>query len=107
MAKLGYLLLKQGKWEKQQLIPEEWIDSATVKHITANDKYDYGYQFWISKNIGVKNYFFRGAYPPSKKIITVIPELNTVVVYVGEYYKTDEMLKDFIIPALAQLDIEK
>ena len=107
MAKLGYLLLKQGKWEDQQLIPEEWIDAATKKQITVNDKYDYGYQFWISRNIGVKNYFFRGAYPPSKKIITVIPELNTVVVYVGEYHKTDELLKDFIIPALENPDIEE
>lgn len=106
MAKLGYLLLNKGKWEEQQLVPEKWIDVATKTQINVNDQYDYGYQFWISRNIGVDNYFFRGSYPPSKKIITIIPELNTVVVYVGEYGKTDMLLKDFIIPALKIQDIE-
>ncbi len=100
MAKLGYLLLKQGKWQEQQLIARDWIGRATENKITVSEQYGYGYQFWISRNIGVKNFFFRGSYPPSKKIITVIPEFNTVVVYVGENYDTNRLLRDFIVPAI-------
>ena len=70
------------------------------KHITANDTYDYGYQVWIPKNIGTNGFLFRGSYPPSTKIVAVLPELNSVVVYVGENYNTNALLREFIVPAL-------
>lgn len=100
MAKLGYLLLKKGKWENLQLVPAEWVAKLSSKHVVANDKYHYGYQVWIPKNIGTECFLFRGSYPPSTKIVAVMPELNSVVVYVGENYNTTRLLRDFIVPAL-------
>ena len=100
LAKLGYLLLKNGKWENLQIVPEEWVSKMSYKHIIANDKYDYGYQVWIPKDIGTECFLFRGSYPPSTKIVAVLPELNSVVVYVGENYNTNELLRDFIVPGL-------
>ena len=32
-ARLGYLWLKKGRWNKQQLIPEKWVKSATKRFI--------------------------------------------------------------------------
>jgi len=100
MAKLGYLLLKKGKWEDLQVIPEAWVSKMSSRYVVANDNYDYGYQCWIPKNIGTDCFLFIGSYPPSKKIVAVLPELNSVVVYVGENYHTTTLLQDFIIPAL-------
>lgn len=100
MAKLGYLLLKKGKWEDAQLLSEEWVSKISSKHSVANDNYDYGYQVWIPKNIGTECFLFIGSYPPSKKIVAVLPELNAVVVYVGENYNTNDLLRDVIVPAL-------
>ena len=100
MAKLGYLLLKKGKWKDLQIVPEEWVLKMSSKHVVANDKFDYGYQVWISKNIESECFLFRGSYPPSTKIVAVLPELNSVVVYVGENYNTDALLQDFIVPVL-------
>ena len=100
MAKLGYLLLKKGKWEDWQILPEEWVSKLSSKHVEANNKYDYGYQCWIPKNIGTACFLFRGSYPPSTKIVAVLPKLNSVVVYVGENYNTIKLLRDFIVPAL-------
>ena len=100
MAKLGYLLLKKGKWEDLQLVSKQWVSKMSSIHVEANSKYDYGYQVWIPKNMGTECYLFRGSYPPSTKIVAVLPELNSVVVYVGENYETIELLRDFIVPAL-------
>ncbi|NRB47926.1 MAG: serine hydrolase [Saprospiraceae bacterium] len=100
LARLGYLLLKKGSWEESQIVPEAWVAKMSNKHIEANSKYDYGYQVWIPKNIGTSCFLFRGSYPPSTKIVAVLPELNSVVVYVGENYSTIELLRDFIVPRL-------
>ncbi len=100
MAKLGYLLLKKGKWQDLQIVSEEWVSKMSSKYVEANDTYDYGYQCWIPKNIGTEGFLFIGSYPPSKKVVAVLPELNSVVVYVGENYNTTDLLRDFIVPAL-------
>lgn len=102
MAKLGHLLLKKGKWKDLQIVPEEWVSKMSSKHVVANDKYDYGYQVWIPKNIETECFLFRGSYPPSTKIVAVLPQLNSVVVYVGENYNTNRLLRDFIVPVLQQ-----
>ena len=73
--------------------------TASHPEPTANF-YDYGYQVWIPRDIGTTCYLFRGSYPPSTKIVAVMPELNSVVVYVGENYDTIELLRDLIVPAL-------
>ena len=45
MVKFGYLYLKDGEWEGQQLISREWISESTTNQIgslkTGNDKYGY------------------------------------------------------------------
>lgn len=102
MAKLGYLLLKNGKWNDLQIVPEAWVAKMSSRYVAANDNYDYGYQCWIPKDIGTESFLFIGSYPPSKKIVAVLPELNSVVVYVGENYNTTDLLRDFIVPALKQ-----
>lgn len=100
MAKLGYLLLKKGKWGDLQIVSEEWVSKMSSIQVEANSKYDYGYQVWIPKNMGTECFLFRGSYPPSTKIVAVLPKLNSVVVYVGENYNTIELLRDLIVPAL-------
>ena len=45
-AKLGYLFLKRGVWEDQQLVSEEWVHKSTEMHIHNIDGPDYGYQWW-------------------------------------------------------------
>lgn len=103
MAKLGYLLLHKGKWEDAQIVPEEWVARLSRNYLEANENYDYGYQVWIPKNVGTECFMFIGSYPPSKKIIAVLPELNSVVAYVGENYNTNDLLRDYIVPALKKL----
>ena len=33
MAKFGYLYLKDGLWEEEQLVPADWVEVSQQKHI--------------------------------------------------------------------------
>jgi CubicO group peptidase (beta-lactamase class C family) len=44
-AKIGFLLLNEGVWDGQQIVPADWAKEATMKQVSAGD--DYGYGWWI------------------------------------------------------------
>ncbi len=46
MAKIGLLVLNNGYWNGEQIVPEEWIDISTKPHIAESEFFDYGYQWW-------------------------------------------------------------
>jgi CubicO group peptidase (beta-lactamase class C family) len=60
VAAFGELLLRGGLWGGRQLVPREWVELATGRHIDSRhyaegaDRADflcgYGYQFWISRH---------------------------------------------------------
>ena len=47
MAKIGYLFLKDGRWQDQQIISPEWIKESARKQIDNYETYGYGYHWWI------------------------------------------------------------
>jgi CubicO group peptidase (beta-lactamase class C family) len=96
MARLGYLMLRNGIWKDKQIIPKYWVEKSTSSQIKANENWNYGYQFWFSEDSDYKSYCFRGYYPPAHKIIEVIPELDIVAVYVGENSDFKDVIKTYI-----------
>ena len=46
MAKIGLLVLNEGRWNDQQIIPENWIRESTQPHVSESEFFDYGYQWW-------------------------------------------------------------
>ena len=46
MAKLGYLFLRGGAWDGEQIVTPEWVQAATAKHTTTDNANGYGYQWW-------------------------------------------------------------
>lgn len=57
IAKFGVCLLESGKWDGQQILPEEWLAKAKQMHIITNDvprhrewSEGYGYHLWRSTN---------------------------------------------------------
>jgi CubicO group peptidase (beta-lactamase class C family) len=56
MARLGYLMLRQGKWRGQQLVPADWVQQMTSQTTpaaqmhpphTARRGFGYGYLWWL------------------------------------------------------------
>lgn len=92
MARVGYLLLREGRWEGRQLIAPEWIREMTgpvtpVHEMNPARRRDgphgYGYMTWVwdgAANVGP----YRGAYTGVGAVgqyITVLPALDLVVAH--------------------------
>lgn len=46
MAKTGLLVLNNGFWNGEQIVPKEWIDSSAKPHVAESEFFDYGYHWW-------------------------------------------------------------
>lgn len=79
MAKLGLLMLRDGRWSDDQVLPRTWIDSSVRNHFRANDSNDYGLGWWMPHAIpGLFEAVGRGG-----QRISVTPDKNIVVVTTG------------------------
>jgi len=96
MARIGYLMLRNGNWKDQQIIPADWVKTSTsvvttyneaVQNKTAYFNFGYGYLWWIwdePYNTG----YYNGAYTASGafgQFITVIPKLDVVIAHKTKY----------------------
>lgn len=84
MAKIGRLLLNNGKWNGAQLISENYIKKATSMQVTFNDHKGYGYGFWVDNDHSF-NAVGRGG-----QRIHVDRLYNAIVVATGGGYDWDE-----------------
>jgi len=105
MAKLGYLYLNQGVWDGRQVIPAEWIEASTERHIQVPEPLEpwdlyMGYLWWLHEDGPYAAHGTKGQF------IYVIPELDLVVVFTGDitdarYAQPQLLIRDYIIPAVA------
>jgi len=90
MARLGYLLLRRGKWGDRQIIPVEWVRRSTsavtpLAQIHSGDPlpFGYGYMWWVWDGpwaVGP----YKGAYTAAGfagQYITVLPALDMVIAH--------------------------
>lgn len=113
-AKYGQLYKNKGKWNGNQIIPEEWVKKTFTKHKSIPGRKDefYGYLFWNKKymvkgrayetfycagNGGNKIYIF-----PDQPLVVVI----TATAYGASYAHTqeDKMMTDYILPAVLNVN---
>jgi len=103
MAKFGYLYLKNGEWDGEQIVPDDWVAVSQQKHMPRKyipDNY-YGYQFWVS------DYGLYSAVGFEGQWIMVVPEHNLVVAFNNDFVEGDNfqwttperLLTTYIIPA--------
>ena len=91
MARIGYLMLRKGKWEEKQIIAKDWhrkmIATSTKPEETGKKKqFGYGYMWWLYND---SNPALKGAYAAHGAMgqyITIIPELDMVIAH-----KTDAL----------------
>ena len=86
MARIGYLMLRKGKWEDKQIIPKDWhrkmISVSTKPEETGKKKkFGYGYMWWLYND---QDPALKGAYAAHGAMgqyITIIPELDMVIAH--------------------------
>ncbi len=107
MAKLGMLMLNQGRWNGQQIVPASWVARMTTPGGPAPD---YGYYCWINNIVKSEREFSAMGY--KGQFITVLPKQNAVIVMNSimstegglrdakylDLYRT--MVNDYVLPAL-------
>lgn len=104
-ARFGLLYYNNGKWNNEQLLPEDWVE-ATVQPSVADTLQHYGYQFWLNgfnKNdpsqrwytdVPADMYFADGF---GGQDIYIIPSKKLVVVRLGLHVMDEnKLLKDII-----------
>ena len=100
-TKFGYLVLKQGKWNNQQVISQEWIEKSTQKHsiLNENDGVYYGYLWWImeiEKNGEKIKVIYSGG--SGGQYMFIIPQINMILAFTGENFNNQKeyMLFDIV-----------
>lgn len=74
-ARFGYLYLRGGEWDGEQLLPSEWVDYSRMPTPTA-EKPEYGAHWWLDEQ-DPKRFYASGFNGQS---ITVVPEEDLVIV---------------------------
>ena len=105
IAKFGQLYLQKGRWNARQLLPAEWIASATSKQVD-NDKAPsgrnpdwregYGFQFWRCRHGA-----FRGDGKDGQFCI-VLPKQDAVIAITaktGNMQKQLDLVWEHLLPA--------
>ncbi|WP_432258861.1 serine hydrolase domain-containing protein [Cupriavidus sp. TMH.W2] len=75
MAKLGMLMLNQGRWNGQQIVPASWVARMTTP---AGPAKDYGFYCWVNNIVQGEREFSAMGY--KGQFITVLPKQNAVIV---------------------------
>ncbi len=97
MAKLGYLYLHGGTWGHRQVVPASWVRKSTGPHMRIDDRWQYGYQWWLDPG---RTYF--AAIGRYGQTILVVPGQDLVVVFTAHIDSNDaevDLAKKYIIPA--------
>lgn len=77
LLKIGKLVLNDGVYNGQQLVPASWIRESTNIYTRSNyNDYDYGYMWW-QRQIDGQNVIF--AWGNGGQYIMILPELNSVI----------------------------
>lgn len=79
-SKIGLLYLKRGRWEKQQIVSESWVNLSTRTSPVAKD---YAYLWWRFPEgpPALENAFY--AHGARGQYLLVIPKLDMVVTRLG------------------------
>lgn len=92
MARLGYLMLRQGNWNGRQLVPADWVLESTrvftpVTELNPPEErsgpYGYGYLWWVWDGPQATG-AFEGAYDAQGafgQYIIVMPKLDLVIAH--------------------------
>lgn len=86
MARFGLLFLRNGRWQRRQIVPEAWINESVTSYSDAGDSGGYGYMWWVAANgkhvpgatLPDGSYSARGA---GGHYILVVPKYDLVIVH--------------------------
>ncbi len=97
-AKIGYLYLRGGEWDGDQVVSASWVEAAGSPYFSGGR---YGYQWWVAGDGGWVT--ARGV---GGQVIYVVPLLDLVVVFTAglpeqwERMVPDQLMQRYVLPAI-------
>ncbi len=107
LLKLGQLVLQQGRWQGQQLLPQAWMAQSTAQHTQLDGGNSYGYLWWrfAVRHVGGEAMVLTASGNGGQALF-VVPELDLVAVFTGGNYNSAkaqqpfEMMRRYVLPAV-------
>jgi CubicO group peptidase (beta-lactamase class C family) len=107
LARVGYLVLRHGRWGDREIVPRAWLDSTTAPVTRGNPVFfsnygsAYGYFWWLfPTRRGGTDAGIIAASGSGGQWLFVIPSLDVVVAIVAADGNGLDLLYDGILPAL-------
>ena len=105
LAKIGQLVLNEGRWGGKQVVPADWLRASHTPKVRAFEELSYGYQWWLG--VGKSGKPWQAGFGNGGQRIWIYPHLDVVlVVMAGNYNQPDawkmplSVLLDHIAPAI-------
>lgn len=109
LARVGYLVLRHGKWGDRQVVPDEWIAASTAANyrgselIFASFNSAYGYFWWLfPTRRGGSDAGVIAASGSGGQWLFIVPSLDLVVAIAANDGAGLDLLYDGILPALRE-----
>jgi CubicO group peptidase (beta-lactamase class C family) len=107
LARIGYLVLREGRWGSRQLVSKSWIEDSTAPHSTGSSlifssfNSSYGYYWWgFPDRRGGTNRTVIAASGSGGQWLFVVPDLDLVVAIVAENGAGLDLFYDGVLPAI-------
>ncbi len=103
MAKIGYLYLRGGEWDGNQVVSQQWVEASIAPHVSVGGTIDdYGYQWWVFDPLD-----YAYAQGHGGQHILIAPNHDLVVVYTGQQLNPELFLSfttEKVVGAVASSD---
>lgn len=106
MLKWGMLVMNEGRWNGEQLIPEAFVQRATDRLHTNDQGSSYGFFWWRhDMEVGQRKFDCISGRGAGGQYILMLPELDLIAVITSHNKGMGDMLKTFPERVLAVLAI--
>ncbi len=106
LAKIGQLVLNEGRWDGAQLVPTDWLEESFRPSSRTDEKVKFGYQWWIG-SMPTDGQPWMAAFGNGGQRLYIIPSWQLVVVVAaGNYNDRDQgkmpnaVMTDVVFPNL-------
>ncbi len=110
LARIGQLVLQNGRWAERQLVPADWLEASFAPRAPSEDELAYGYQWWLwPREPRADGRRWMAGFGNGGQRLTIWPHLDLVlVVTAGNYNQPDAwklpvtIIAEILIPALRE-----
>lgn len=100
LARVGQLVLDQGRWQGRSVVPAEWIAASLTPRTAAFEGVQYGYHWYLARGADGAPSVTLGIGLGGQRLVVVPGAELVYVVFMGNYYRKDQLGPVFAVQRL-------